>query len=262
MFKINQKEKSLDCDICNRCLVDPIVLACGSIICKSHTDSFNNDCAGVIQLKPFWSKTAEKTFVCIKCKNSHTVPESGFVVNDRIQTLLTNELNVLKAGPIFNDCVQIIDQTREHFEKFKTFEKSSEDYIYAYFEDIKTKVKSRNESLKLEIDNASDNINKSIENSQTNLINMSKVKLASANIEEVKVEMDTLVMKLVALGFNDDKLKNTKKRLFVIHQELVRNFNSISLLDNKEYSFQFEEISLRHVFGNFVNIPAKVQVSS
>ena len=38
------------------------------------------------------------------------------MVNDRIQSLLTNELNVLKAGPIFNDCVQIIDQTREHFE--------------------------------------------------------------------------------------------------------------------------------------------------
>jgi len=86
----------------------------------------------------------------------------------------------------------------------------------------------RREKLKLEIDNNSYNLIGSIETTQRSLINLSKSKLASANIEKVKEVMKGLIRKFDTLEFNDEKLKNLKKSFFDINLKLQRttdNFN-------------------------------------
>ena len=34
MYKVNEVKSSLDCDVCYQLLVEPVVMACGEIICK------------------------------------------------------------------------------------------------------------------------------------------------------------------------------------------------------------------------------------
>ena len=227
MLKVDQIKNFFDCDECNKLLVDPIVLACGSVVCKSHTAFLENKCN-------------EKVFNCGLCNDTHSIPENGFVVNKRIQNLLTIELNALKVlnkvkSPVFNDCKNEIKKAEEQIATIEPLEKNSELYIYEYFEDIKRQVDLRREKLKLEIDKSSDNLIGSIETTQRSLINFSKSKPASANIEKVKDDMNELIKQLDTLEFNDDKLKNIKKSFFDINLEFQRtidNFN-ISLLGKK-----------------------------
>ena len=39
MYKINEVKASLDCDLCKKLLVDPVVMPCESTICKTHLDN-------------------------------------------------------------------------------------------------------------------------------------------------------------------------------------------------------------------------------
>ena len=138
-------------------------------------------------------------------------------------------------SPVFNDCKNEIKKAEEQIATIEPLEKNSELYIYEYFEDIKRQVDLRREKLKLEIDKSSDNLIGSIETTQRSLINFSKSKPASANIEKVKDDMNELIKQLDTLEFNDDKLKNIKKSFFDINLEFQRtidNFN-ISLLGKK-----------------------------
>ncbi len=114
----------------------------------------------------------------------------------------------------------------------------------------------RREKLKLEIDNNSYNLIGSIETTQRSLINLSKSKLASANIEKVKEVMKGLIRKFDTLEFNDEKLKNLKKSFFDINLKLQRttdNFN-ISLLGKKEYIFKYEKVLMESILGELYGI--------
>ncbi len=74
MLKADKIKSFLDCDKCNKLLVDSIVLACGSLVCISHTKTFKkiNLCNA-------------KVFNCSLCEDTHSTPENGLVVNKRIQ---------------------------------------------------------------------------------------------------------------------------------------------------------------------------------
>jgi hypothetical protein len=234
MHKVEQIKNLFDCDICDKLLIDPIVLPCGNVVCKKHIE-INN-------------------FICIKCQKEHVIPENGYKVNSRIQKLLDIRLNTLKRSTVFNDCNKLIEQAIENIIKVESLENNSEAYIVEYFEDIKRQVDLRRDSLKLKIDNISNNVIKSIEKTQANLINVSK-EVKSPNIDKVKEELDEQMKKINESEFNDNKFKNAKKRLFLINEELQRtryNYN-ISLIGNKEHLFEFEKISMEWIFGHFSN---------
>ena len=38
MYKVDKLQCFLDCDLCNKVLIDPVVMPCDSFICKTHLD--------------------------------------------------------------------------------------------------------------------------------------------------------------------------------------------------------------------------------
>ena len=163
MYKVNEVKAFFDCDLCNKLLVDPVVMACGNFICKMHLNKLITN-----------AQNAKSTFICEICKEEHLIPKKGFMVNNRLQKQLRLELNALKMSPVFDECMKEIDDAKENVDKIEFLEKNAENYIYDYFEDVKRQVDIRREDLKFKIDKYSDELIKSVELNQTNLIKLSK----------------------------------------------------------------------------------------
>ena len=85
MFKIDQVTNLFDCELCNQLLVDPVALLCGYSVCKKHLDELLEN-----------TPKEMNTFECELCKEKHSFPEKGFLINKRIQNALNIKLSTLK----------------------------------------------------------------------------------------------------------------------------------------------------------------------
>jgi DNA repair ATPase RecN len=153
---------------------------------------------------------------------------------------------------MFEGCKKKLENAKENVIKIELLERNAENYIYDYFEEIKRQVDIRREELKLEIDNYSDEIIKSVELNQKNFIKLSKeVNQITENIEKSKKELDELTSRFDTLEFNGKKFEDIKASVKVVNQE----FNKIlaeyqdSLINNKKYKFEFKELPIEDMFG-------------
>ncbi len=243
MYKVDKIKNLFDCDLCHKVLVDPISIPCGNNVCKSHLD------------KLLINVSKDKTFfTCELCKEEHSIPKNGFLVNKRMQSGLEIQFNTLKLTPVFDECKQEIKKANENLEKVKTLEKNSESFIYEYFADIKRQVDIRREDLKVKIDKYSDEVIQSIEDTQVNYIKLSKqVNQISTDIEQSKKELDDFTKRFDTFEINDKKFKAIKQGVVAVNQtfdKIIIDYNN-SLVGNKEYSFAFMERPISEIFGYF-----------
>ena len=241
MYKVDKLKCFLDCEHCNKLLADPVVMTCGKFICKIHLE----------KLLTHESKE-KKSFICVICQEEHVIPKNGFVVNDRLQELLDVELNKLAPSPMFEECMKEIENAKENVVKIGLLEKNAENYIYEYFEDIKRQVDIRREDLKLKIDNYSDEIIKSVEMNQMNLIKLSKeVNQITTNIEKSRKDLNELIARFDTLEFNDEKFKDIKESVTVVNQEFHKILVEYqdNLIGNKKCTFEFIESQVEDIFG-------------
>jgi len=252
MYKIEIVKSFLDCEQCNKLLVDPVVIACGKFICKIHLDK--------LLTHEFKKKN---TFICGICQEEHFIPKNGFVVHNRLQNLLDVELNKLASSPMFEECRKEIENAKENMIEIGLLEKNAENYIYDYFEDIKRQVDIRREDLKFKIDTYSDQIIKSVEMDQMNLIQLSKeANQLTNNIEKSKTDLNQLIAQFDILEFNDKKFEDIKASVAVVNQE----FNNIlaeyqdSLISNKKCTFEFKELSIEDIFGRVTDVQVRFQL--
>lgn len=241
MFKVDKIKHSFDCDLCNKLLVDPVVMACGNFICKNHLD------------KLMKTTSDEKNgFICGICHEEHTIPQKGFMVNRRLQSLLEFELNTLKGSPLYDECKKEIVKAQENAAKIEILEKSSENYIYEHFEDLKRQVDVRREDLKFKVDKYSDNIIKSLDDQQMNFIELSKeINQIREKINQSKTYLNEFVLQFDKMEFNDKKFEEVRKGVEnVNHQfcEIIEEFND-SLICNKKFTFKFDELAIEDIFG-------------
>ncbi len=141
MYKIEKIKSSLDCDVCKKLLVNPMVMSCGKFFCKSHLTQLINK-----------RSRETNTFICGICQKKHDLPKSGFKVNNRLQHLVKLQLNKLEQIAMFEGCKKELENAKENVVKIEFLERNSEKYIYDYFEEIKRKVDIRREELKHKID--------------------------------------------------------------------------------------------------------------
>ncbi len=67
MLNVNKVISDVDCDLCNKLLVDPIITPCGNTICKTDLDELIN-------------KSKDKiNFKCCTCQDDHLILKSRFV---------------------------------------------------------------------------------------------------------------------------------------------------------------------------------------
>jgi len=246
MFKVDKVKASFDCDLCNKLLVDPIVLPCGNCICKPHLNELLNNIS-----------KENNTFKCCICQDEHHIPKNGFMIHQKLLNLLNLELNALKLSPVFEECKEEIEDARDNMVKVETLEKNAINYIYEYFEDIKRQVDIRREDLKFKIDTYSDEIIKSVETNQMNLIKLSKeVNKITTNIEKTKDEVNKLIAQFDTLEFNDKKFEDIKTNVAVVNKELhwILAEYQDSLIGKKKYTFGFKESKIEDIFGRVTDV--------
>ena len=241
MYKVDKLQCFLDCDLCNKVLIDPVVMPCDSFICKTHLDKLISN-----------ASNEKSTLICLVCQEEHHIPKKGFTVSNRLQKLLTLELNALKLSPVFDECKKEIEDAKKNLFKIGLLEKNAENYIYDYFEDIKRQVDIRREDLKFKIDKYSDEIIKSVEMNQMNYIRLSKeIDEIRTNIEKSKEELNKSMLQFDTLEFNDEKFKDIKASVAFVNQEFHKILAKYqdSLIGNTKFSFEFKELPIEDIFG-------------
>lgn len=241
MFKVDEIKSSFDCDLCHELLTDPVVMACGKFICKSHLD------------KLLMSTSDEKnTFICEVCHEEHSVPKKGFIINDRLQSLLEFRFNTLKTSLIHDECKREMDESRIKISQIDLLESNSVNYIYEYFEDIKRQVDIRREDLKFKVDTYSDDLIKSLENHKMNFMKLSKeVNQITTEFEKSKTTFNDLLKRFDTLEFNEKKFEEIKSGVEVVNEglsQIIKEHNQ-TLTGNKNYTFRFEELPIEDIFG-------------
>ena len=209
------------------------------------------------------SKQCNKDIGEAKAKVDKVGPmEELFEANNHLQDVLGLErftpISNLEQSSISEDCQKEIDEAKEKMRKVEEMEKSSEIYIFDYFEEIKRKVDLRREDLKFRIDTYSDEIIKSLEANQHNCIQLSKqINQTTANIEKSQKELNELSVEFDTLKFvvRTKKFEEMKKSVTVLNKELhwiVDRYQN-SLVGNKTFSFQFENPPVEDIFGRLLD---------
>ena len=129
----------------------------------------------------------------------------------------------------------------------ESLEQHAEDYIYGYFEDIKRKVDLRRQDVIQKIHNYSDEIIKSIKSTQSNCLELSKgINQLTIEVEKSKRNLNGLI----------EKFKIKQQNVMFLKEDLAKILKEYyeSLLDFKKYSFDFSEIPIKNIFGEFYEI--------
>ena len=179
------------------------------------------------------------------------------MVNNRLQKLLSLELNAVKLSPVFDECMKEIEDAKENVVKIEFLEKNAENYIYDYFEDVKRQVDIRREDLKFKIDKYSDEIIKSVEMNQMNYIKLSnEINEIRSNIEKSKEKLNKSIIQFDTLEFNDKKFEDIKTSVAVVNQEFHKILAEYqdSLIGNTKYTFKFKELPIEYIFGRVTDV--------
>lgn len=247
MFKIDKVKNLFDCDICDKLLVDPISIACGNTICKVHLDAVLETETNI--------DSEFKTFDCELCHEDHFVPKQGFIVSKQIQDCLKIQLTGLKLTPVFDECKREIKEARENVSMIDSLVKNSDNYVHEYFENIKRNVDLRREDLKVRFDNHSEQVIRSISNSQLDHAGRSEAKFENIleNIARSKVQLDESMEQFDTFEIDEKNAEVIRCRVNILNKNLrsiIDEYNGL-LVDGAGYLFEFEEIAVPEVFGTF-----------
>lgn len=241
MYKVDKVKYAFDCDVCKKLLIDPVVIQCGNFICKSHVDNLCKQ-----------TSDEKNTFICGFCHDEHFIPQKGFVVNNRLQSLLSLQLNTLTPSPLFDDCKKEIAEAKRSVAKIEQLKESAETFSFEYFEDIKRQVDLRREQLKVRIDNYSDDIIKSVEHSQKSCLKLSKaVTQIAAKIENSKYELNGLIRQFDTLDIHERKYEEVKRDVNAVNKDFAKLIDELDsvLVGNKKFEFEFSDQSIEDIFG-------------
>ena len=246
MFKIDQVKNLFDCEQCNQLLVEPVTLPCGYSVCKRHLDE-------LLENTP---KDMNK-FDCQLCEEKHYIPENGFFVNKRIQNGLNIKLNSLKLNSVYDKCKREITDAKNNIQKLENLQKYPENYIFEYFEELKRQVDLRREELKLKLDNCSDEIIQSIEITKEDCIKLSKeTKRYSTEIQQSNEKLTKLIDRFDTFDIDEKKFEEIRQSLSILNGGLTRTLIEYkdSMIGEKEYPFEFQEIDVKGLFGCFKEV--------
>ena len=156
---------------------------------------------------------------------------------------------------MFEACSKNIKEAEVNLAKIDQLTNDSEIFIYEFFEEIKRQVDHRRETLKVKIDDYSDDIINKINQTQKKCYILIKtVKLVTAEIEKIRNELnqftkdfDTFVKDEKIIEVISLKVNKFNPKLL----DLLEEYKD-SLLDNKKYEFHFDPIEIENIFGRYM----------
>ena len=239
MYKIEKIKHLLDCDICDKLLIEPVTTLCGFSVCKSHLDQF------------------EGSFHCDLCDSEHSVPKNGFKIARRLQDALSIELSTFELTPVYGECKKVIGEAQKDVAEIESIYKDQELYVLEYFEDIKRQVVLRREVLKERIEKYSDETIESINNAQVTCQKLAKeVNKLSKDFDNAKLELNELINQFDTFKVCDQRFQEIKGSVSELKEEIKQMLTTYksSLIDDKEYAFRFKHIQISKFFGKFEEV--------
>lgn len=236
MFKFDQIKSMFNCVLCSKILVDPVGIPCGITVCQSHLKCY----------------ATQKAFQCQCCNKLHSVPNEGFFINKFIQNQLRIELNAMDINPIYEECKDEIEKANKSVEQIEETTNDSENYIYNYFEVIKRQVDIRREVLKEKIDNYSNELIQSINETRASYIKLSKeTSELKTKIENSKKELNELINQFDTLKIDEKNFHSIKNKVvalsYILKDDCIK-LNS-SFIGHKEYSFGYVDQQIEDIVG-------------
>jgi hypothetical protein len=152
---------------------------------------------------------------------------------------------------------KVIGEAQKDVSEIESIDKDPENYIYEYFEDIKRQVDLRREDLKEKIDTYSDETIESIDNAQANCQKLSKeVNKLSEDFDYSKKELNYQIIQFFKSKINEQMFQGIKENVSLLKEEFKQMLTTYksSLIDDKEYSFRFEDVQISKVFGKFEEV--------
>ena len=129
---------ALKCVNCREILSVPVILPCGHMICKKHTEENN-----------------EKV-VCSKCGIEHLNKE--FVVVEGVADMLEAQLPCLEFGNLHKQATKLCEELRNQLDKNDLMLNDCESHIHEEISSLKNRVMLKSEQLKLSIDETTQEI--------------------------------------------------------------------------------------------------------
>lgn len=240
----NQFEKKTyfyECSQCSHLLVDPVTIACGNSVCKTHLDEMME---GLTR--------EDIRYECKICNKKHRIPEEGFVVNKHIQSALDIRDSSSYLSPLYEECNKEIEEARNNVENIELLQRNSESYIYEYFEEIKRQIDLRREDLKAKIDTCSDKIIRDVDNAKMNCIRLAK-KINISSLQADKSQVTQLFERLNKFGIDHQTFYDVQQEIARLNKKftkIIDEFND-DLIGNRKYSFDFKDLPFEDIFGCF-----------
>ena len=132
---------AIKCANCELTLSSPVLLPCGHSVCKKHSD---NDVNSSIR--------------CGNCGEDHLIPPKSFPENKALSMLIEAKIEKLDFGEFYlsakSSCRHLNDL---HFE-IEALLKDPSFFIHQQVSDLKNKIQTKSEELKLQIDNETDRL--------------------------------------------------------------------------------------------------------
>jgi hypothetical protein len=170
---------------CQLFLKNPVMLPCGSTICKEHVESFTNK------------------YSCTLCDKDHVIPEEGFPINKFAD-------KTIKGSFHFNELQKKIIDSYEKLEDIIKEHDSlnSENIIYEYFLNLRNQVDLHREQLIEEINKRSEEIIKQLKEMEIKS-KLNAAKIEKINLDELKNEnMTSFKLQLRKPNLSDDDDNN------------------------------------------------------
>ena len=203
---MNYKE-DLTCKNCNIILNEPISLPCGCWICNHHVP---HECA-----------KRKKTIKCVSCNKYYYIPKDGYRINKTAKKLLEQEMFLSQEEKQFKESLQLeLNDLQRQLEALKTNanERSNE---------IRIKIETRNSQLKQQIDNISNQMITTLNETEENI-------LFEINHSQLETHFKKVLNDNQQSPFNLIKLNELKDSM---HSTLTEKFQ---LLSNQLKSIDFE----------------------
>ena len=237
-----------DCTFCHNTFENPVILPCSETICSKD----------LIQL--FINKT---TIKCPFCLDKHLMPKKGFPFDKKIHQMLelkVNQLDFDSMFPKFKDCKKVLNELNEKISEKDLLTEDPRFFFNDYFAELKSRVDLRRKNLNFNINEYADRIIETINKCELACVKSAyNEKTSTKEFDESKRHLNQLLNEFNSFEINDTKLDEIiikADRMKPVFDNKLNEYKD-TLLNGKFYRFQFNQVNVEEIFGEFKCIESK-----
>jgi hypothetical protein len=230
---MNNYQEFCICEECRFIFENPILLPCGSTICKEHVD-----------------ESCEDTFYCESCDMDHIIPEMGFPTNKLAIKIKESRIHLNEKQIITIDSYEKLEKKIQEHQSL-----NSENLIYEYFSNLRNQVDLHREQMIGEINKRSEEIIRQLKELEEKC-KLNAAKLVKMNLDQLKSkDMNKYKIRLRRPDLKDFDLSKLYSDIIDKIDDIqddINNFTNLSLINQniqfkKDNSNLFGELKVENI---------------